>query len=549
MRGLMMDTPLMISSLLQYAADYHGEREIVSRMLDGSIHRTNYRETHGRAQKLANALEKLGVKSGDRVATIAWNNHRHFEIYFAVPGIGAVCHTINPRLFGEQIVYIANHAEDTYVFLDLTFVPLVEGIANELTSVKGYVLMCGADEMPATSLTNVMCYEDLLAAESDHYDWPVFDENTASSLCYTSGTTGNPKGVLYSHRSTVLHTFCVMGADTIAIANRDTLLAIVPMFHANCWGTPYACAGCGAKIVYPGPFMDGDKLHEMIEAEGVTVALGVPTVWLGLINHMQATGKRIDTLERTVIGGTAIPESMMKTLEDDYGIEVFHAWGMTETSPLGTTGRLKAGDELLSAETRTALKLKQGRGVYGVEMKIVDEDGNTLPRDGKASGELMIRGPWIAKGYLKGEGGDMLDADGWFPTGDVSTLDASGRMHITDRAKDVIKSGGEWISSIELENTAMGHPGVGEAAVIGMPHPKWDERPLLIVVPAEGSNVTREALIDYLAEKVAKWWLPDDVVFTDELPHTPTGKVLKTRLREIYADYTLPTARDQTAAG
>ena len=548
MRGLMMDMPLMISSLLRYAADYHGDREIVSRMIDGSIHRTNYRETHKRAQRLANALETLGVKSGDRVATIAWNNHRHFETYFAVPGIGAVCHTINPRLFGEQIVYIANHAEDQFVFLDLTFVPLVESIAHELTTVKGYVLMCDADEMPETSLENVLCYEDLLAAESDRYDWPVFDENTASSLCYTSGTTGNPKGVLYSHRSTVLHTLCVMGADTIAIANRDTLLAIVPMFHANCWGTPYACAACGAKIVYPGPFMDGDKLHEMIEAEGVTVALGVPTVWLGLINYMRANGKRIDTVERTVIGGTAIPASMLRTLEDDYGVQVFHAWGMTETSPLGTTGRLKAGEESLDTETQTVLKLKQGRGIYGVEMKIVDDDGNELPRDGAASGELMIRGPWIAKGYLKGEGGDVLDADGWFPTGDISTLDPEGRMQITDRAKDVIKSGGEWISSIELENTAMGHPGVAEAAVIGLPHPKWDERPLLIAVRADGSDVTGEELTAYLAGRVAKWWLPDDVVFADELPHTPTGKVLKTRLRDIYGDHTLPTARDHNAA-
>ncbi len=548
MRGLMMDTPLMISSLIKYAAEYHGNREIVSRLMDGSIHRANYRDTYARTQRLANALQTLGVRQGDRVATIAWNNHRHFEIYFAVPGIGAVCHTINPRLFGEQIVYIANHAEDRFLFPDLTFVTLVEGIADQLETVEGFVLMCGRDEMPETTLTNVMCYEDLIATEPETIDWPTFDENTASSLCYTSGTTGNPKGVLYSHRSTVLHTLCVLGADTLGIGNRDTLLAIVPMFHANCWGTPYACAACGAGIVYPGPFMDGEKLHELIEAEGVTIALGVPTVWLGLINYLKASGKRINSIERTVIGGTAIPESMMRELQEDFDVEVFHAWGMTETSPLGTTGQLKAGDEKLDPDARYALKLKQGRGIYGIEMRIVDDDGGELPRDGKTSGELMVRGPWVASGYLRDEGGDKLDAEGWFPTGDIATLDPEGRMHITDRAKDVIKSGGEWISSIELENSAMGHPGVAEAAVIGLPHPKWDERPLLVVVRADGAPVTKDEMITYLTDKVAKWWLPDDVTFVDELPHTPTGKVLKTRLREQFADYRLPTAGPDTEA-
>ena len=544
MLGLMQDTPLTIPSLLDYAANYHGEREIVSRMLDGTIHRTDYAETRRRTGRLAKALQRLGVGTGDRVATIAWNTHRHFEIYFAVPGIGAVCHTINPRLFGDQIVYIANHAEDSWVFLDLTFLPLVEGIADRLESVKGYVLLCTADEMPETELPNALCYETLLTAEDDGFAWPRLEENTASSLCYTSGTTGNPKGVLYSHRSTVLHTLCVMGADTLGIANRDTLLAIVPMFHANCWGTPYACAASGAKVVYPGPFMDGERLHRLIDEEQVTLALGVPTVWLGLIRYLQETGKRIDSLRRTVIGGTAIPPSTLRTLEEDYGVEVYHAWGMTETSPLGTTGRLRAGEEALAdAEARRTLKLAQGRAIYGVEMRVGDEDGCEAPRDGETAGRLMVRGPWVASGYFKGEGGAALDAEGWFDTGDIATLDRHGRMRITDRAKDVIKSGGEWISSIDLENTAMSHPDVAEAAVIGLPHPKWDERPLLVVVPAPGSAPSAESLVAFLAGKVAKWWLPDDVVFVDELPHTPTGKVLKTRLRELFAGHVLPTAR------
>ncbi len=544
MLGLMQDTPLTIPSLLDYAANYHGEREIVSRMLDGTIHRTDYAETRRRTGRLAKALQRLGVGTGDRVATIAWNTHRHFEIYFAVPGIGAVCHTINPRLFGDQIVYIANHAEDSWVFLDLTFLPLVEGIADRLESVKGYVLLCTADEMPDTELPNALCYETLLAAEDDGFAWPRLEENTASSLCYTSGTTGNPKGVLYSHRSTVLHTLCVMGADTLGIANRDTLLAIVPMFHANCWGTPYACAASGAKVVYPGPFMDGERLHRLIDEEQVTLALGVPTVWLGLIRYLQETGKRIDSLRRTVIGGTAIPPSTLRTLEEDYGVEVYHAWGMTETSPLGTTGRLRAGEEALAdAEARRTLKLAQGRAIYGVEMRVVDEDGREAPRDGETAGRLMVRGPWVASGYFKGEGGAALDAEGWFDTGDIATLDRHGRMRITDRAKDVIKSGGEWISSIDLENTAMSHPDVAEAAVIGLPHPKWDERPLLVVVLAPGSAPSAESLVAFLAGKVAKWWLPDDVVFVDELPHTPTGKVLKTKLRELFAGHVLPTAR------
>ncbi len=543
MLGLMQDKPLMISSLLTYASDYHGEREIVSRMPDGAVHRTNYAETHRRTRRLARALLRLGVSRGERIATLAWNTHRHFEIYFAAPGIGAVCHTINPRLFSEQITYIANHAEDTWLFLDLSFLELVERLAPHLTTIKGYIFLCTADEMPETALPNTLCYESLLAAEDDGFEWPRFDENSASSLCYTSGTTGNPKGVLYSHRSTVLHTLCVMGTDTLGIGNRDTLLAIVPMFHANCWGTPYACAASGAKVVYPGPFMDGARLHSLIDDEGVTLALGVPTVWLGLIQYLKETGKRLDHLERAVIGGTAIPPSILRTLEDDYSVQVMHAWGMTETSPLGTTGKLLADEDALHTEARMALQLAQGRAIYGVEMRVVDDDGHELPRDGTTAGNLMVRGPWVASGYFKGEGGAVLDPDGWFPTGDIATLDMRGRMRLTDRAKDVIKSGGEWISSIELENAAMSHPDVAEAAVIGLPHPKWDERPLLIVVPARGAAPSAEALVGFLADKVAKWWLPDDVVFIEELPHTPTGKVVKTELREQFAGHVLPTAR------
>ena len=543
MRGLMQDRPLLISSQLRYAADYHGEREIVGRMIDGSIHRTNWAEVHGRAQRLAKALTALGVEPGDRVGTIAWNNHRHLEIYFAVPGMGAVCHTINPRLFGEQIVYIANHAEDKYIFLDTTFVPLVEAIAGQLTSVKGYVIMAAESDMPETTLPNVMCYETLLAAQEPGYDWPQFDEYTASSLCYTSGTTGNPKGVLYAHRSTVLHSACVCSMDGLGVGSGETILAIVPMFHANCWGTPYAAASCGAKMVFPGPHMDGASVHELIEREQVTLTLGVPTVWLGLIGYLRETGKRLDTVKRAVIGGTAVPRSMMEILQEEYGVQVVHAWGMTETSPLGTTGLLKANAAGLDKEARYRLQLKQGRAIFGVDLKIVDDEGNELPRDGVAFGNLMVRGPWIASGYFKGEGGDMMDGDGFFPTGDVSTLDPEGYMEITDRAKDVIKSGGEWISSIDLENTAMGHPGVAEAAVIGVHHPKWDERPLLIVVREKGSEASGAEILDYLTGKIAKWWMPDDVIFTEELPHTATGKVLKTKLRQDYANYVLPTAR------
>ncbi|MDP6351141.1 MAG: 3-(methylthio)propionyl-CoA ligase [Alphaproteobacteria bacterium] len=542
MRGLMMEMPLLISSLIRYAAEYHGGREIVTRTIEKDIHRTTYAEVYRRTQQLAHALTALGAEPGDRIGTIGWNSHRHLEVYYAVSGIGAILHTINPRLFADQLVYIMNHAEDRFLFVDSSFVPLIEQLADKLPKVEGIVVMAAEDRMPETTLANVHCHETLIAGRPEHYDWPRFDENTASSLCYTSGTTGNPKGVLYSHRSTVIHSWCVCSADTLGINNRDSLLVIVPMFHANAWGTPYAAAMCGAKLVFPGPHLDGQSVHELIESEGITASAAVPTVWLGILQYLEETGKTLDTLERVAIGGTAAPPVMVRTLQEAYGVRVCHAWGMTEMSPLGTTGVLKGESLMLPKEEQYKLQEKQGRGIYGVDLKIVDDDGEPLARDGVAFGNLMVRGPWISSGYFKGEGGDVLDPDGWFPTGDVATLDAEGYMQITDRAKDVIKSGGEWIGSIELENVAMEHPGVAECAVIGVKHPKWDERPLLLAVRRPGSNVTPAELLGFFAGKVAKWWLPDDVVFLDELPHTPTGKVLKTALRERFADHVLPTA-------
>ncbi len=540
MRGLMMDRPLLIASLIEHADRFHPDTEIVSRTVEGPIHRYTYRDAHIRTRKLANALDRLNVKMGDRIATLAWNGYRHFETYFAVSGIGAVCHTINPRLFPEQITYIVNHAQDSFVFVDLTFVPLLEKLADKLPDVRGYIVMTDAAHMPQTSLPNALCYEDLIAAETGDYPWPEFDENTASSLCYTSGTTGNPKGVLYTHRSTVLHSFAACAVDGLALSANDVVLPIVPMFHVNAWGTPYAAAMSGAKLVFPGPAMDGASVQALIEQEQVSLTLGVPTVWLMLLNHLKESGKRIDTLKTVVIGGSAAPRSMIETFQNDYGVNVLHAWGMTELSPLGTVGRLMRKHENLPPEKKVDIQLKQGRGLYGVEMKIVDDQGNRLPHDGKAFGNLMVRGPWIAKAYFKGEGGEILDDEGFFPTGDVSTIDPDGYMQITDRSKDVIKSGGEWISSIDLENAAVGCAGVAEAAVIGIKHPKWDERPLLIIVRKAGSEVNKEEILGYLDGKIAKWWMPDDVVFVPEIPHTATGKILKTALRAQFKDYTFP---------
>jgi 3-(methylthio)propionyl---CoA ligase len=542
MHGLMMNLPLLISSLIRHASEHHGDTQIVSRLTEGGIHRYTYADAHKRSRQLANALLTLGIKPGDRVGTLAWNGFRHFETYFAVSGMGAVLHTVNPRLYPEQIAYIVNHADDQYVFFDITFAPLIDGIAPHCKNVKGWVAMTDRAHMPVMKTDGILCYEELVAAASDRYEWPTFDENTASSLCYTSGTTGNPKGVLYSHRTTILHTYAIALPDVMNLSARDAILPVVPMFHVNAWGTPYACAMVGAKIVFPGPGLDGASLYELFETEGVTLSAGVPTVWLGLLNHVKQNNLKFSTMNRTVIGGSACPPAMIKTFQDEFGVRVLHAWGMTELSPLGTLNTFKEKHFKLSEAERFAIQQKQGRVIFGVEMRIVGADGKDLPHDGKAFGDLLVRGPWIVREYFKSEGGNPLTPDGWFPTGDVATIDPDGFMQITDRSKDVIKSGGEWISSIDLENLAVAHPAVAEAAVIGIAHPKWDERPLLIVVKKAGATVTRDELLKFFDGKIAKWWMPDDVAFVDQLPHTATGKLLKTKLREDFSDYRLPTA-------
>jgi fatty-acyl-CoA synthase len=545
MHGQMMDMPLLISSLIVHADRHHGDAEIVTRTVEGPIHRYSYRDAHTRSRRLASALEKLGVKQGDRIGTLAWNTHRHMEVYYAAAGMGAVCHTINPRLFPEQIAYIANHAEDSYLFFDLTFVPLVEKLQEHLKTIKGLVVMTDRAHMPA-SLPDAICYEELLDSGSGDYSWPQFDERTASSLCYTSGTTGNPKGVLYQHRSTVLHAYAECMPDALGLSAADAVLPVVPMFHVNAWGLPYSCAMAGAKLVFPGAGMDGASLHELMESEEVTLSAGVPTIWMGLLAHLKQNNARFSSLNRTVIGGSACPPAMIRSFEEDYGVHVLHAWGMTEMSPLGTVCTFKHKHQDLDSEQKLALQNKQGRVLFGVDMKIVDADGKELPWDGKAFGDLLVRGPWILSDYYRGEGGTPTRkdeaGDDWFPTGDVATIDPDGYMQITDRSKDVIKSGGEWISSIDLENTAVAHPAVAEAAVISVAHPKWDERPLLIVVKKQGEDVSRDDLLKFYEGKVAKWWIPDDVLFVNELPHTATGKLLKTKLREDYGDHKLPTA-------
>jgi acyl-CoA synthetase (AMP-forming)/AMP-acid ligase II len=541
MHGLMMNVPLMISSLIRHADRYHGDTEIVTRLTEGGIHRYTYRDAHRRARQLGNALRALGVKTTDRVGTLAWNNHRHFELYYAISGSGAVCHTINPRLFPEQIAYIANHAEDRCLFIDLTFVPLVEKLAPLCKGVKNYVIMTDRAHMPQTTLPNPLCYEELVDAHSDDLEWPEFDENTASSLCYTSGTTGNPKGVLYSHRSTLLHALSLALPDSSGLSARDAVLPVVPMFHVNAWGIPYAGPLTGAKLVFPGPGLDGANLYALFEQEKVTYTAGVPTIWLGLLQYIQQNKLKFSTLQRATIGGSACPPAIIRVFQEQYGVQILHAWGMTETSPLGTVNHFKGKHATWSNEDRLALQAKQGRPLFGIDLKITDTEGKELPRDGKAFGDLMIRGHWVTTGYYKDDGGNAL-RDSWFPTGDVATFDGDGYIQITDRSKDVIKSGGEWISSIELENIAVGHPAVAEAAVIGARHPKWDERPLLIVVKKPGMNVSREELLKFYDGKIAKWWLPDDVIFVETLPHTATGKLLKIKLREDFRDYKLPTA-------
>ncbi|RJF98213.1 3-(methylthio)propionyl-CoA ligase [Noviherbaspirillum saxi] len=540
--GQMMSQPLLISSIIRHADRYFGNAEIVSRRVEGDIHRYTYRDCHKRARQIANALGGFGVKMGERVATLAWNGYRHMELYYAISGSGAVMHTINPRLHAEQIAYIVNHAEDQYLFFDLTFLPLVEVFAAHCKTVKGFVLMCDKERMPAISrIPNLLCYEDLIANNSDQYEWPLFDENSASSLCYTSGTTGNPKGALYSHRSTVLHSLASVMPDVFNLSARDAVLPVVPMFHVNAWGLPYSVPMVGAKMVFPGPALDGKSVYELFEQEKVSFSAGVPTVWLGLLNHVAQNNLEFSSFKRTVIGGSACPPGMMKTFRHQYGVEVVHAWGMTEMSPLGTACTLQAHHLDLSDDQQQSILEKQGHAVFGVDMKIVDDDGSELPWDGKTYGNLLVKGPWIIGSYFKSESGDVLE-HGWFPTGDVATITEDGYMQITDRSKDVIKSGGEWIGSIDLENIAMTHPAVQQAACIGVFHPKWDERPMLVVVKKPDAEVSKEELIKFYEGKIAKWWTPDDVAFVDALPLGATGKVLKNKMREQFHGYKLPTA-------
>ncbi|RZU02430.1 fatty-acyl-CoA synthase [Rivibacter subsaxonicus] len=541
-----MQQPLLVSMLLRHAERHHGEQEIVSRRVEGDVHRCTYRELAQRSRRLAAALAARGVGFGDRVATLAWNGYRHMELYYAVSGSGAVLHTLNPRLHPDQVVWIADHAEDQVLFFDLSFLPLVEAIASRVKTIKAFVAMTDRAHMPALStVPGLLCYEELVEAQADDFAWPAFDEDSASSLCYTSGTTGNPKGALYSHRSTLLHSYAAALPDSLNCSARDVILPVVPMFHVNAWGLPYVACMVGAKLVFPGPWLDGRSLHDLFESEGVTMSAGVPTVWQGLLAHVEANGLGFSTMRRTVIGGSACPTTMMRTFQDRFGVQVLHAWGMTEMSPVGTVCTLKANQLRLDAEQRIAVQAKQGRAVFGVDMKIVDDEGHELPHDGKAAGELLVRGPWIIANYFKGEGGDPLvcnDGQGWFPTGDVSTIDGDGFMQITDRSKDVIKSGGEWIGSIDLENIAMAHPAVAMAACIAASHPKWDERPLLVVVKKPGAKLTREELLAFFDGKIARWWTPDDVVFVDAIPLGATGKMQKNRLRETFRDHRLPTA-------
>ena len=545
MLGLMQNRPLLISTVIEHAAKFHAAAEIVSRTCEGPIHRCTYGDINRRSKQLANALTGLGVKPGDRIASLAWNGYRHMEMYFGVSGMGAVLHTINPRLFPEQIEYIANHAEDQYLFFDLSFLPAVEKLAAAMKTVKGFVLMTDKAHMPSSiAIPDLICYEDLVGAQSADFAWPNFDENTASSLCYTSGTTGNPKGVLYSHRSSLLHSMLACSVDGLGLGTNECALLVVPMFHVNAWGMPYAGALCGAKLVMPGPGLDGKSVYELMRDEKVTLALGVPTVWLMLFQHVDANKlepKNDLSLTRVVIGGSSAPRAMSERFETNFGAFVIHAWGMTEMSPLGTVCNLLPKHRDYNLQQRLDIQAKQGRPVFGVEMRITDDDGKILPNDGKAFGHLMVRGPWIVASYYRNEGGVILDAGGYFDTGDVATIDPDGYMQITDRSKDVIKSGGEWISSIDLENAAMGHPAVGEAAVIGAAHAKWQERPLLIIVKKAGQELTRESMLQFLEGKIVKWWTPDDVVFVDELPHTATGKLQKMKLREQFKSHKLPT--------
>jgi acyl-CoA synthetase (AMP-forming)/AMP-acid ligase II len=541
MQGLMQEWPLLVHKVLDHANNHHANQEVVSRAVEGGIHRYTYGELYKRSKRCAKALRKLGVNKGDVVATLAWNTYRHVEAWYGIMGLGAVCHTLNPRLFPEQLVYIANHAEDKYLFTDLTFVPLVEKLAPSIPSLKGVIIMTDRAHMPKTGISNAICYEDLIADVDDDFEWVAVDENDAAGMCYTSGTTGNPKGVVYSHRSNILHALMVCQADVMGIRAIDSVLPVVPMFHANAWAIAFAAPLVGAKLVMPGAQMDGASIHELLETEKVTFTAAVPTVWLMLLQFLESQDKKITTLKKVAIGGSALPKTILDKFEQNYGVQVMHSWGMTEMSPVGTMAWPNSTSVKDSKDAQDRLKLKQGRAPFLVEMKIVDDDGKELPSDGETFGHLVVRGPAIAKSYFKGEGGNILDKQGFFDTGDVAHIDRHGFMQITDRSKDVIKSGGEWISSIEIENIAVGHPEVAEAAVIGVPHPKWDERPLLVIVPKADKSPTKESLLKFLEGKIAKWWMPDDVVFVKDIPHTATGKIQKRTLREQFQGHVMPT--------
>jgi len=540
MLGQMQQQPLLISSLIEFAERHHGDGEVVSRRVEGDIHRCTWADVARRSRQVAHALDALQLPAGARVATLAWNGYRHLELYFGVSGSQRVLHTLNPRLHPDQIVWIANHAEDQVLCFDMTFLPIVQAVHARCSTVRQWVALCDADKLPADSgIPGLVSYEAWIGGQTDHYHWPSFDENTASSMCYTSGTTGNPKAALYSHRSTILHAYAASLPDSMCISARDAILPVVPMFHVNAWGIPYAAALTGAKLVFPGGALDGKSVYELIESEGVTFAAGVPTVWQMLLGHMKPAGLKFSTLNRTVIGGSACPPAMIDAFREDYGVDVLHAWGMTELSPLGTVCTLKNKHLKLPPGEQMKIRMKQGRCIYGIDMKIVDSEGQALPHDGKAAGDLLVKGPWVIAGYYRPEGGSPL-VDGWFPTGDVATIDPDGFMQITDRSKDVIKSGGEWISSIDVENIAMAHPAVAMAACIGVRHPKWDERPIVCVVKKPGAALTRDELLAFYEGKTAKWQIPDDVVFVDAIPLGATGKMLKTKLRDQLKDYALP---------
>ena len=542
MNGLMQDWPLLCHKLLDHAAIQHGHREVVSRSVEGPIMRTTYAEIRQKALKIAQKLQREGYKPGDRVATLAWNTARHLESWYGIMGMGGVYHTLNPRLHPEQIAWIMNHAEDKALFVDLTFLPIVEKIADKVPSLKQVIVLTDAAHMPKTSLTNAVAYEEWLADADGDFRWLALDENAAAGMCYTSGTTGDPKGVLYSHRSNVLHAMIAALPDAMGVSSRDVILPVVPMFHANAWGLAQSSPMVGAKLVMPGAKLDGASIYELLNTEKVTFTAAVPTVWLMLLQFLEETGNKLPYLKKVVIGGSACPRAMTKKFQDAYGVEVIHAWGMTEMSPLGTLGTMKPETADLTGEARLDVQQKQGYTPFGVEMKVTDDENRELPWDGKTFGRLKVRGPAVASSYYGGAGKEQFDADGWFDTGDVAHIDENGYMEITDRAKDVIKSGGEWISTIALENLAVGHPDVAEAAAIGIAHPKWDERPLLVVVPKAGKSPTKDELLGFMQGKIAKWWLPDDVVLVKEIPHTATGKIQKTTLRDTFKDYKLPTA-------